>query len=71
MTALTTMTVRRYHDGGYCGNVKRDKVFSVLHDASQHPDFQWPEGVAQAGDVLSENELLSCALNADDVIFLE
>ncbi len=64
-------TVRRYNNGNYCGEVQRDKVFAVLHDARKHPDFQWPEGVARAGNVLSEDELEACGVDAEDTIFLE
>jgi hypothetical protein len=71
MASTTKVAVMRYRDGEHVGDVEMERAEWELYAASGHPDYQWPEGIARAGDVLQGRELAALGLDEDTTIYLE
>ena len=68
---MTTVTVVRHSDGRQMGEVEVRDTDWERYDASAHPSYQWPEGIARACDVLSEEDIERLGLAETTVIYLE
>ena len=73
MATETTVTVSviRYTDGTRLGSVPLPAAEWESYVDCTHPDYQWPEGISEAGDVLTELQLAELGCDARTVIWLE
>lgn len=63
-----TVQVKDYTTGSTLGRIKMDAAEWEQYAACEHPAYQWPEGLARAGDVLDAEDL---GVSEKTVIFLE
>lgn len=42
-----------------------------LYAGGRHPAYQWPEGIAQASDVLTDAELAEYGIDPETTVWLE
>jgi hypothetical protein len=66
-----TIRVKRYSDGQTVGTVEMDVEEWDTYADCTHEAYQWPEGLALAGDVLTEEERQETGLNENETIWLE
>jgi hypothetical protein len=66
-----TIRVKRYSDGEIVGTVEMAVDEWERYADCTHPAYQWPEGLALAGDVLTEEEKQETGLNENETIWLE
>lgn len=73
MTARMTVTVdvMRYADGVKVGTVEMDAAEWEQYAACEHPAYQWPEGIARVGDVLTCEEIEKMGIGADTTVWLD
>lgn len=73
MTTQTTKTVTvvRYSDGQSLGEITMDAAEWATYEDCTHPDYQWPEGIAQAGQVLSDDQMDALGIDPATVIGLD
>ncbi len=67
----TTATVRRYNDGAELGIALLSASDWAQYEAGTHPGYQWPEGIARAGDVLPAKAVAQLGIDDGTTIFLE
>ena len=75
------VTVRHYSGGGRdqtaedyqdnLGTITIDLSDWAQYEAGAHPDFQWPEGIARAGDVIEDEILGRLGIDPDTTIWLD
>lgn len=63
--------VVRYADARPIGIVRISTSDWSYYEASVHPSFQWPEGIARASDFLPEKDRSRLEMAHDDVFYLE
>jgi hypothetical protein len=70
---MDTMTIRvkRYSDGQTVGTVEMDVEEWGQYADCTHPAYQWPEGLALTGDVLTDEQRQEMGLREDETIWLE
>lgn len=68
---LTTARVMDYTTGDRIGKVEIDAAEMARYEACEHDAYQWPEGIAKAGDVLSDEDLARLDIPAGKVIYLD
>jgi hypothetical protein len=68
---LVTVDVRRLSDGEKVGTTTMPAAEWERYAAGTHPGYQWPEGAALAGDVLTDEQVDEMGLDAGTVIWLE
>lgn len=61
----------RHVDGKVLGAISVSVGHMRRYRAGTHPDYQWPEGVARAGDVISDAVLDRLDVHPDTVIYLD
>ena len=66
-----TADVMRYADGGKVGTVEMDAAEWERYAECEHPAYQWPEGIAEAGDVLTCDQIEEMGLTTTTAIWLE
>jgi hypothetical protein len=70
-TTTCTATVMSYATGERLCTVALDKTDADQYAAGTHPGYQWPEGLADARDVLSAGQIAELDVHPETVIFLE
>ncbi|MDE2105351.1 MAG: hypothetical protein KGL39_49450 [Patescibacteria group bacterium] len=63
--------VRSYATGDYIGTIEMNAAEWERYAVGEHPDYQWPEGIAEAGKVLSSADITRLSIGDDIVIWLE
>jgi len=73
MTAQATKTVRvmGYATGDRIGKVEIEASEWAEYEACEHGSYQWPDGVAEAGDVLTGDQIDEMGITSRTVIFLD
>jgi hypothetical protein len=66
-----TVSVVSYRDGDQLGTVEMDAAEWERYADCTHPAYQWPEGVARAGDVLSDDQLEALGIDGGTGGWLE
>jgi hypothetical protein len=71
-TTMGTMTIRvkRYSDGETVGTVEMAVDEWESYADCTHEAYQWPEGLALAGDVLTEEQREEMGLDDNTTIWL-
>jgi hypothetical protein len=70
-TFAVTVDVVRYFDGEVVGTTTLTAEAWERYAACEHAAYEWPAGVARAGDVLTEDELEAMGLDGKTTIYLE
>jgi len=68
---MKTVNVMRHRDGVRLGEVEISEADWKLYEAGRHPAYQWDEGIAVAGDVLTDGQIEDIGVHPTTVIFLE
>jgi hypothetical protein len=69
-TETVNVNVMRYTNGECVGAIWMNAASWERYAGREHPDYQWPEGIARAGDVLAAKVIEELGLEQDTVIFL-
>ncbi len=71
-TRTVGVEVMDYRTGRRLGRAPMLATAWRSYDQGRHSGFQWPAGIARAGDVLTEAELAALAgATAETIIYLE
>lgn len=70
MTTIS-VTVRAYSDAASLGRVEIDAAEWARYEACDHPAYQWPEGIARAGDVLTDEQIERMGITSRTVVYLD
>lgn len=68
---IVTVDVMRHSDGERVGRVEMDAAERESYATCSHRAFQWPEGVARAGDVLTDRQIEEFGLRPETVVWLD
>ena len=73
MTAQATKIVRVINaaSGDRIGKVEIEASEWAEYEACEHGSYQWPDGVAEAGDVLTGDQIDEMGITSRTVIFLD
>ncbi len=63
--------VMSYDNGELLGTMQMDENKYYLYEEDAHPLFQWPEGIARAGHILSSEQIEKMKISPDTVIYLD
>jgi hypothetical protein len=76
-----TVTIKHYSGGGLdpsgdnyresLGKIEMDTVDWQQYADCTHPDYQWPQGIALAKDVLDPEDLGRLGIDGDMTIWLD
>lgn len=69
--ANVTVDVRRHVDGECVGSIELSAAEWEQYAVYEHPAYQWPEGLAEAGAVLTPDQVEEMGLTGRTVIWLE
>jgi hypothetical protein len=69
--ATVTVDVIRHVDGRRIGSIELPRSEWETYADCTHPAYQWPEGLAEAGTVLSSRQCEALGLDRRTVIWLE
>jgi hypothetical protein len=67
---LVIFDIMEYDTAINLGQAEMPRDQWELYAAGSHPDYQWPQGIARAGDVLSRDQLDAIDLDPDTTIYL-
>jgi hypothetical protein len=68
---MTTAKVMSYKTGEPVGRVTISEAKAESYSAGKLEGYQWPEGIAKAGDVFAESQIAMLNIDRDTVVFLE
>lgn len=70
-TRMIEVDVMRHSDGARAGSIEMDPAEWQRYEAEEHPAYQWPEGIAAAGNVLDAEQSEAMGLDSSTIIWLE
>jgi hypothetical protein len=68
---VATVDVMRYETGNKLGSIDIPMEEWEQYATCEHPAFQWPEGIAFAGEVLSNDQMEANKIGPMLIVFFE